>query len=74
MRVSAPAPNAGASRRLASRSRGGGVVTAHRVGRGDTLSEIAERYGVSVASLKTANRLKRGEIRKGQVLKIPRRT
>jgi membrane-bound lytic murein transglycosylase D len=72
MRVSAPAPSS--SRRSASRSKSGGVVTAHRVGRGDTLSEIAERYGVSVASLKTANRLKRGEIRKGQVLKIPRRT
>ena len=49
-------------------------MTAHRVGHGDTLSEIAGRYGVSVASLKTANRLKRAEIRKGQVLKIPRRT
>jgi membrane-bound lytic murein transglycosylase D len=72
MRVSAPSSSS--SRRSASRSKGAGVVTAHRVGRGDTLSEIAERYGVSVASLKTANRLKRGEIRKGQVLKIPRRT
>jgi N-acetylmuramoyl-L-alanine amidase len=70
MRVSAPSPS---SRRSASR-KGSGPVTAHRVARGDTLSEIAEKYGVSVASLKTANRLKHGEIRKGQVLKIPRRT
>jgi len=56
------------------RSAGRGVTNAHRVGRGDTLSEIAQRYGVSVASLRTANRLKRSEIRPGQVLKIPRRT
>jgi len=67
MRVAAPAMT---SRRPSSR----GVTAAHRVGRGDTLSEIAQRYGVSVASLRTANRLKRSEIRPGQVLKIPRRT
>ena len=67
MRVAAPAM---ASRRPSSR----GMTAAHRVGRGDTLSEIAQRYGVSVASLRTANRLKRSEIRPGQVLKIPRRT
>jgi membrane-bound lytic murein transglycosylase D len=71
MRVSAPSPS---SRRTASRGKASAPVTAHRVARGDTLSEIAEKYGVSVASLKTANRLKHGEIRKGQVLKIPRRT
>ena len=62
------------ARPTARRSAGRGVTTAHRVGRGDTLSEIAQRYGVSVASLRTANRLKRAEIRPGQVLKIPRRT
>jgi membrane-bound lytic murein transglycosylase D len=67
MRVAATRPT---TRRSASR----GLTTAHRVGRGDTLSEIAQRYGVSVASLRTANRLKKSEIRPGQVLKIPRRT
>ena len=67
MRVAAPSVQ---SRRTTGR----GMTTAHRVGRGDTLSEIAQRYGVSVASLRTANRLKRSEIRPGQVLRIPRRT
>jgi membrane-bound lytic murein transglycosylase D len=69
MRVSSPAVG---PRRASSRA----VASAHRVGRGDTLSEIAQRYRVSVASLKTANRLKgKGkELRPGQVLKIPRRT
>jgi membrane-bound lytic murein transglycosylase D len=71
MRVVATRPSA---RRGSASRGGGGVTTAHRVGRGDTLSEIAQRYGVSVASLRTANRLKRGDIRPGQVLKIPRRT
>lgn len=67
MRVSAPAV---ASRRGGSRA----VVTAHRVARGDTLSEIAQKYRVSVTSLKNANRLRGKEIKRGQVLKIPRRT
>lgn len=68
VRVSAPAV---APRRAASR----GVTSAHRVARGDTLSEIAARYKVSVPSLRTANGLKgKAEIKPGQVLKIPRRT
>ena len=71
MRVSAraSAPSV-ASRRSGTRA----PVTAHRVGRGDTLGEIAQRYKVSVASLRTANRIKGNDIRPGQVLKIPRRT
>ena len=67
LRVSAPSVSV---RRTAGR----GVTTAHRVARGDTLSEIAHRYGVSVGGLRTANRLKGKDIRPGQVLKIPRRT
>ena len=63
-----------AARPTPRRSGGRGVTSAHRVGRGDTLSEIAQRYGVSVASLRNANRLKKSGIRPGQVLKIPRRT
>jgi len=71
MRVSAraSAPSV-ASRRSGARA----PATAHRVGRGDTLGEIAQRYKVSVASLRTANRIKGNDIRPGQVLKIPRRT
>jgi membrane-bound lytic murein transglycosylase D len=71
VRVSAPA----SSTKHASASRRG-VTTAHRVARGDTLSDIAQRYRVSVASLRTANRLhgSKSTLRAGQVLKIPRRT
>ena len=68
VRVSTPS----APSRRASRS----VATAHRVGKGDTLSEIAQRYRVSVASLRSANGMKgkKASLRRGQVLKIPRRT
>ena len=38
---------------------------------GDTLSEIAERYGVTVASIKTNNGLSRDMIYVGQTLLIP---
>jgi membrane-bound lytic murein transglycosylase D len=68
VRVSAPAV---ASRRASRRA----PASAHRVARGDTLSEIAQRYGVSVGSLRTANGLRgKAGIRPGQMLKIPRRT
>jgi membrane-bound lytic murein transglycosylase D len=43
----------------------------HRVGRGETLSKIAARYGVSVASIKRANELRNSTIRTGQTLRIP---
>ena len=43
----------------------------HKVRPGDTLNRIANLYGVSVAALRKANRLKRSHIRLGQVLKIP---
>ncbi len=44
----------------------------HRVKRGQTLSAIAERYRISVQALRLANRLgPRGEVRSGQVLRIP---
>jgi LysM repeat protein len=39
---------------------------------GQTLTGIAERYGVSVESLRLANRLgPRDGVRSGQVLRIP---
>jgi len=43
----------------------------HVISRGDTLSEIAERYNVSMSSIKTANRLSGNNVRIGQTLKIP---
>jgi N-acetylmuramoyl-L-alanine amidase len=39
---------------------------------GQTLSGIAERYGVSLDALRAANRLDaRSQVRPGQVLRIP---
>lgn len=46
----------------------------HTVKRGDTLSLIARRYGVSVPALKAGNSLSSSVIRTGQILKIPARS
>ncbi|MEO1202751.1 MAG: N-acetylmuramoyl-L-alanine amidase [Pseudomonadota bacterium] len=46
-------------------------VVRHVISRGDTLSEIAERYNVSTADLRRANRLSGDSIRVGQTLSIP---
>ena len=43
----------------------------HHVARGETLSEIAERYRVTPASLRRSNSLKSDSVRIGQVLTIP---
>lgn len=43
----------------------------HEVSRGDTLSVIAARNGVSLSALRAANGLSNDTIRIGQVLKIP---
>jgi LysM repeat protein len=45
--------------------------TVHVVRKGDTLSEIGLRYGVTVRELKRANGLKSDMIRIGQSLKVP---
>jgi N-acetylmuramoyl-L-alanine amidase len=45
--------------------------TVHHVARGETLSEIAERYRVSTAILRRSNSLKNDSVRVGQVLTIP---
>lgn len=64
--------------RASTRSRGGsgGTIAAtgnrtHRVSRGQTLSHIAERYGVPLTKLRSANRLRGDSVKAGQVLKIP---
>ncbi len=50
----------------------GGIVPAtYTVKRGDNLSEIAERFSVSMTALKGANDLDSNTIRIGQVLSIP---
>jgi N-acetylmuramoyl-L-alanine amidase len=51
------------SRRAATRT--------HVVRRGDTLSGLAQRYGVSVASIRQANNLRGTAIKAGTKLKIP---
>jgi N-acetylmuramoyl-L-alanine amidase len=43
----------------------------HVISRGDTLSEIAERYNVSAAAIRAANKLSNDRIRVGQTLSIP---
>lgn len=43
----------------------------HVISRGETLSEIAQRYHVSVPALKSSNSLRTDRIRSGQVLTIP---
>ncbi len=43
----------------------------HVIARGDTLSEIAERYNVSLTALRAANKLRNDRIRVGQTLAIP---
>lgn len=41
------------------------------ISRGDTLSEIAERYNVSMSAIKAANKMQGNQIRVGQKLRIP---
>ena len=43
----------------------------HVVSRGDTVSEIAERYNVSTTAIRQANKLSNDKIRIGQTLSIP---
>lgn len=43
----------------------------HVIERGDTLSEIAERYNVSLAAIRAANKISGNRIRVGQTLQIP---
>lgn len=43
----------------------------HVIARGDTISQIAERYNVSTTSIRRANKLSTDNIRIGQTLNIP---
>lgn len=54
-----------------NKSRNPSQQVRHVISRGDTLSQIAERYNVSMSSIKTANNLSGNNVRVGQTLKIP---
>ncbi|MDQ2076372.1 N-acetylmuramoyl-L-alanine amidase [Marinimicrobium sp. ABcell2] len=56
---------------LAWRQRNGGSEQEYVIARGDTLSEIARRYDVSVRDILQANGLSDHRIRVGQTLRIP---
>jgi len=43
----------------------------HVIARGDTLSEIAERYNVSLHAIRSVNKLSGDNVRIGQTLRIP---
>ncbi len=60
--VAAASPKAKASTKI--------KIRYHRVQHGDTLSTIAERYGIDVARLKKINRLRGNMVRKGQKLLV----
>ena len=47
------------------------TVVMHIVSRGETLSRVAHRYGVSVVDIQTANRMNSNRLRPGQRLVIP---
>jgi N-acetylmuramoyl-L-alanine amidase len=47
------------------------MQVSHVITRGDTLSEIAERYHVSMAAIRAANKLSTDNVRVGQKLRIP---
>ncbi len=49
----------------------GTARVSHVIARGDTLSEIAERYHVSMSAIRSANHLASDAVRIGQKLKIP---
>ena len=56
---------------LANRIKSGSRVISYKVKRGDTLSEIAELYGIRLSTLKSYNGISGNMIRINQTLQIP---
>lgn len=67
-RESKSAPNTRLATLAPKEAQGKIKMKIHRVQPGDTLSTIAERYGINVSRLKKINRLKSNTVRKGQKL------
>lgn len=63
--------NPPAGTRVAQLSRSQRMAREHVIRRGDTLSQIAQRYNVSVSRIQAENRLRGNSIQVGQVLRIP---
>ncbi len=61
-------PAAAVASASTSVSSGGGFT--HKVAKGETLSSIASKYGVTAADIRTWNHLRRNTVRVGQQLKI----
>lgn len=68
-KYASPSITSGGSRNTASKA--SSKPTKHKVVRGDSLSKIAQRYGVSMRSIKRLNKLKSNTVMLGQRLKIP---
>jgi LysM repeat protein len=49
------------------------IARSHRVQRGENLTVIARRHGVTVQSLRQANQIRNDRIIAGQTLRIPAR-
>jgi N-acetylmuramoyl-L-alanine amidase len=60
--------------KIAELSRTRQMALQHVIRRGDTLSEIAELYNVSITRIRAENKLRGNNIRIGQVLRIPPRS
>jgi N-acetylmuramoyl-L-alanine amidase len=64
------ASTSGASRSSSQRA-DSGVQDLHRVNSGETLSGIAQQYGVSIDAIKNANNMESNMVRAGSMLAIP---
>ncbi len=66
-----PVKKRGYAKTRRSYRRGEVIYVKYRVRRGDSLSKIAKKFGVSWRDIKRANRLRSDIVRRGQILKIP---
>lgn len=66
-----PGSNGSYSSSSSSSSKSAGSSSKYKVRSGDTLGSIAQKHGVRIASIKSANNISGSTIRVGQTLKIP---